>query len=158
MRKTFAIVAGVVASTALAAAALPAPNGLAPFPGGYNPYAAPPPPQPGNAANGSSVAPAPVAAPKPVNCLWNRRLRNWSAIDDRSMMLYQGSRRYLVTFSGTCRESRFEQGLVVDRRFGSCLGPGDRVTFGSPSGRQWDQGLAPCYIKKIEELPRQAQN
>jgi hypothetical protein len=73
------------------------------------------------------------------------------------MIVRQGSKRFLVTFSGSCRDSRYEYGMGVDTRYSSCLRAGDRVTFGSPWGHRRDPMAMPCYIKKVEELPRQAQ-
>lgn len=163
MRKTTAVLSTVAAIAALTTGVLAAPQGMAPYPGQTGATATPPPPPPGMepnappASNGAPGYPPPATAKplKPAGCVWTRTIRDWSHVDDRTMIVREGSKRYLVTFNGTCRDSRWEYGMAVDSRYGSCLREGDRVTFGSPFGYTRGPMPFPCYIKKIEELPKQ---
>jgi hypothetical protein len=77
-------------------------------------------------------------------------------VNDQTMIVRQGSKRFLVTFNGSCRDTRWEYGMAVDTRYSSCLRAGDRVTFGSPFGPGYGRMSMPCVIKKVEELPRPA--
>ncbi len=161
MFKSTALLSSIAAFAALSLTAAAAPPGMAPYPGQTGGYAAPPPPPPGMdpaaAPSGGPGAPPPAAKPlKPAGCVWSKHIRDWNPVDDRTMVIRQGSKRFLVTFNGRCRDSRFEYGMGVDTRYSSCLRAGDRVTFGSPWGRAPGRMAFPCYIKKIEELPKQA--
>lgn len=162
MRTSSIVLSSFAALALFSFAAIAAPPGMAPYPGQGGGYAAPPPPpssmDPGAAPyGGSGYQQNPSAKPlKPAGCVWSRRIRDWSPVDDRTMVVREGSRRFLVTFSGSCRDSRYEYGMGVDTRYSSCLRAGDRVTFGSPFGYGYGRMAMPCYIKKIEELPKQA--
>lgn len=164
MRKTTLVLSTIAAFAAVSSGVIAAPQGMAPYPGQSGGYAAPlPPPPPGtepsaqpgaNAAPGST-APQTTQPLKRAGCVWSRTIRDWSHVDDRTMIIREGSKRYLVTFNGACRDSRWEYGMAVDTRYSSCLREGDSVTFGSPFGHGYGRMAFPCHIKKIEELPRQ---
>jgi hypothetical protein len=159
--RTPAAMLSVVAFT-LSFGAIAAPQGMAPYPGQIGENVAPkPPPQPGGGGpahpgDNRAITPTPAKPLKPAACVWSRQMSQWSPVDDRSMIVHQGSKRYLVTFNGVCKDSRHEYGMNIDTRFSPCLSSGDRVTFASPFGLRNRNMVFPCYIKKIEELPKQA--
>jgi hypothetical protein len=150
MRTTTAVIGVIAAATA--GMALAAPQGMAPYPGQTGGYAAPPPPngaamqEPGPSGNA-------VDAPrKRPTCVWTRRISGWTPVDDYQMVVTQGTKRYLVTFSGKCRAQKHEQAIRVSRHWGSCLSPGDSVDFVSPFG--YGPGYyGSCMISKVELAP-----
>jgi hypothetical protein len=160
MRTASTVLSSIAALAAMSALAFAAPSGMAPYPGQVSPYAAPPPPSPGMAPSpyGAGAAAPPAAKPlKPAGCVWSRQIRDWSPVNDETMIVRQGSKRFLVTFNGRCRDSRYEYAMGVDTRYSSCLRAGDRVTFRSPFGYAPGRMNFPCTIKKVEELPQSAQ-
>jgi hypothetical protein len=156
--RTLAAMLSVVAFT-LSFGAIAAPQGMAPYPGQVSPYAAPQPPR----LESNQPGPAPVAPPaannapkKDVGCLWTRRMSGWTPNGDEQMIIHQGRKRYLVTFSSRCREQRYEHAIRVTRNWGTCLRPGDRVEFTSPFGHRFPgHYMGSCIISKIELAPDQ---
>jgi hypothetical protein len=87
--------------------------------------------------------------PRHDACPFTDRLRHWSDVDNHTAILETGvNRRYKVTFMNDCREMRFAIFAKVQSRYGICLSPGDRISFGSRSGIPSD-----CVISTIERLP-----
>lgn len=155
MRKITAVLCTALLSAAaltmgVGASALAAPQGMAPYPGQAGPYAAPPPPPP----PGAAMAPSPNAAParKRPSCVWTRRIDGWNPVDDYSMVVTQGRKRYLVTFSGKCQAQKYEHAIRISRHWGSCLRPGDTVDFTSPFGNS-HHFYGSCMISKVEIAP-----
>jgi hypothetical protein len=159
MKVSTQFVGGVIAGLVLAAGAVAAPQGMAPYPGQSVYTPPPPPPEPGTGAP-SAAAPypgAPAAAPserRRPTCVWTRRINGWSPVDNRSMIVTQGTKKYLVTFSGSCPQNRHETAIRILRNHGSCLGSGDMVDFTNPFGyRHGGNMYAPCMIQKVEIYP-----
>jgi hypothetical protein len=148
MRTTAAFIGSAALMFGFVAAATAAPQGMAPYPGQAGGYAAPAPQGPNGAA--------PVQKKK--TCVWPRRVSNWSAVDNRSMIVYQGRKKYLVTFSGTCRGQHRENGFYVTRDMGHCLDSGDWIRFASPYGYGHRNAIpeVPCVVKSVELMPDHA--
>lgn len=66
-------------------------------------------------------------------CLVARQISSWSQLDDSTVVMRSGSRKFKVTFVGTCRQAKWAYAAHVDN-FGICLRPGDRISFSSPFG------------------------
>lgn len=91
--------------------------------------------------------------PRHDACPFTDRLRNWTDVDNHTAILETGvNRRYKVTFMNDCREMRFAIFAKVQSRYGICLRPGDRISFGARSGIPSD-----CVISTIERLPPRGQ-
>jgi hypothetical protein len=148
MRKTVALFSTAALTLGLGAAALAAPAGMAPYPG--QGAAAAPPPPPGE--GGMAPQPGADAPRKRPTCVWTRRIDGWNPVDDTTMIVTQGSKRYLVTFSGKCRQQKYEHAMRISRHRGSCLSPGDTVDFTSPFGYT-PMYYGSCMISKVEIAP-----
>ena len=97
-------------------------------------------------------------------CVIARTISGWSRLDDRTLVMRAGGRKYLVTFHHPCREANWAYGARTDH-FGMCLRPGDALIFSvdsHPLGPRWphwgsrwpERGFEErCYIKTIEKLP-----
>jgi hypothetical protein len=159
MKVSALLVGGVIAGMTLAAAAVAQPQGMAPYPGqaAYTPPPAPPVPATGAPTAAAPYPGAPAAAPterRRPSCIWTRRINGWSPVDNRSMVVTQGTRKFLVTFSGNCPQNRHETAIRIVRPHGSCLGAGDMVDFTNPFGYQSGAIMyAPCMIQKVEIYP-----
>jgi hypothetical protein len=151
MRMIAALLSTAALTLGLGASALAAPQGMAPYPGEVGSNAAPPPPP--NVAGPGAVQP-PAQKRKP-GCVWRRNISGWQPVDDYTMIVRQGSKRYLVTFDGRCRGQRDQFGMQITRGYGSCLGEGDVVNFtSSPFGHGYRNALHDsCMIRKIEIAP-----
>lgn len=97
-------------------------------------------------------------------CLIARTISSWSSLDDRTLLIRAGARKYRVTFFNSCRESRWAWTARSDH-FGMCVRAGDTLTFSTdphPLGSSWPHwrwdwpghGFEErCHIQSIEALP-----
>ncbi|MFN9357014.1 MAG: hypothetical protein ACK55V_11540 [Alphaproteobacteria bacterium] len=73
-------------------------------------------------------------------CLFARQISSWSQLDERTVVMRSGSRKFRVTFVGTCRQAKWAEVAQVDN-LGLCVRPGDVITFsssyGHPIGPHW---------------------
>ena len=122
------------------------------------------------AGAGSASEPAPPAAqtPPPANgtpCLFARQISGWSQLDDQTVVLRSGSRKFKVTFVGPCRQAKWAYAARVDN-FGVCVRPGDVMIFSSPFGHpvgehwpHWGQRWPAngfdqrCMVQSVSQLP-----
>ncbi|WP_339859206.1 DUF6491 family protein [Pseudohongiella acticola] len=74
---------------------------------------------------------------------FTRNIRSWHDFDDRSIVIETlRDEYYKLELAGGCNTRNSFMQIAVESRGGSCLGPGDRISFDR------DQGLS-CAITQI---------
>lgn len=119
-------------------------------------------------ASGALAAGEPPPAKPAANentCLFARQISSWSQLDDNTVVLRSGSRKFKVTFVGPCRQAKWAYAAHVDH-FSLCVRPGDVMIFSStdeyPISSHWPHWGARrpvngfeqrCMIDSVSLLP-----
>lgn len=82
------------------------------------------------------------------DCFSNRRLRNWNAIDDRTVIVESGRSEYQLDL-GFCSEIRWSHRIAFRSFYGDRVCRGDRLLVLDNWGNYVKQE---CYIYRIEKL------
>lgn len=102
--------------------------------------------------------------PKPEDdahrCVIMQTLSGWSRVDDLTLILRGGGKKYKVDFYSPCRETNWAFAMRAENS-SMCLRPGDTLIFeidSNPMERRWRQSNhhgfeERCQIKSIELLP-----
>ncbi len=102
----------------------------------------------------ASDRPADATPPNESPCLIARQITSWSQLDDQTVVVRSGSRKFKVTFVGSCRQAKWAEAARVDN-FGLCLRPGDVMTFsmwdGHPIGPHWPHWGARSSVNGFNE-------
>ena len=92
-----------------------------------------------NVVVAGETPPAPPEA-RENPCLFARQISSWSQLDDMTVVMRAGSRKFKVTFVGPCRQAKWAEVARVEN-LGLCVRPGDVMTFssafGHPIGPHW---------------------
>lgn len=105
-----------------------------------------------------------LAAEEPAkqsSCVQARSIHQWDVIDDRTAYIYTSpTRKFKVTFVGTCRDMKYAHFAEIERRASSgiCLAPGDEIVFSRrhPRLRSDEPYEAQhCMIKSVEAVPHE---
>jgi hypothetical protein len=98
----------------------------------------------------SIAAEPPADAPaqtRETRCLFADRVDGFKDAKTDSVILTEGSRDFLVTFTARCRGLKWANKVATVARGGTCLTPGDKIVF------EETQGFTEhCYIKTIEMI------
>lgn len=98
-------------------------------------------------------------------CLYARQISSWSQLDDTTVVMRAGTRKFRVTFVGPCRQAKWAEVARVEN-LGLCVRPGDVMTFssafGHPIGPHWphwgpgwraDGFDQRCMVQSVTLLP-----
>lgn len=91
---------------------------------------------------------APEAAKVEDKCLNPRLIDGFMQAKRNSVVLTQGSHRWLAETFGTCSGLDYANDIATEAK-SVCVGPGDSITFREPSGM-----LQRCMIDKLTYQPR----
>ena len=97
-------------------------------------------------ANGAGAS-AETPDKKPEPCLFANQISGWSYIDDKTVGVRAGSKRFQLVFFANCRQAKWAHSTRVDN-MSLCLRPGDTMIFSSTDGFH-----ERCTIDKISLLP-----
>jgi len=86
------------------------------------------------------------------DCIWVRSIRDYKPLDDRTLLIYSGSRPYFVRLSSSSREMRSTSSMVVDSRDDRlCPYGGDGLIFG-----RFDP--YPVRVRSISRITKEQEN
>lgn len=114
----------------------------------------------GGPAGASNPVESPPTADDGTQCHYIRRVRNWTQIDEVTILLRGTKGRYVVTFEEPCRQARLAQSLSISSTVQRCLRSGDKVSF-QRFGRTLDtngfyvdpsQANIYCHIRTVRML------
>ena len=98
-------------------------------------------------AGGAAVSAEAPEQKKPEPCLFANQISGWTYVDDKTVVVRAGSKRFQLVFFATCRQAKWAHTARVDN-MSLCLRPGDTMIFSSTDG--FDER---CTIDKITLLP-----
>jgi hypothetical protein len=93
---------------------------------------------------------APKAAKVEDKCLNPRLIDGFMQAKRNSVVLTQGSHRWLAETIGTCSGLDYANDIATVAK-AICVGPGDSITFHEPSGM-----LQRCMIDTLTYMPKEA--
>ena len=86
------------------------------------------------------------------DCIWVRSIRDYKPLDDRTLLIYSGSRPYFVRLASPSREMRSTSSMVVDSRDDRlCPYGGDGLIFG-----RFDP--YPVRVRSINRISKEQEN
>jgi hypothetical protein len=97
----------------------------------------------------SAIAAEGTPETKDTRCLFADLVDGFKNAEKETVVLTQGSREFLVTFTARCRGLNWAQEIATVARGGACLTPGDKIVFAETQGF-----TERCYIKTIEMVEK----